>query len=201
MDLGRLGQDRQLRDHEGLAEALVEPLREVAGELEVLALILADGHDLGVVEQHVGGHEHRVDEQANGGGVRALACDLVLVLRHPARLAVTGDGVEHPGELGVRRHVRLHEQGGCRRVDPGGDVLRGGAPGGLPELRRFLRHRDRVQVDDAEEGIVVALHGLPLQQGADVVAGVQRVGARLHAREQHGLGHEEVLRGSGGQSW
>ena len=37
-----------------VAVAAVEPLREVAGQLEVLALVLADRHAVGLVEQDVG---------------------------------------------------------------------------------------------------------------------------------------------------
>ncbi len=37
------------------AEARVEPVGKVAGELDVLALVFADRHDLRVVQQDVGG--------------------------------------------------------------------------------------------------------------------------------------------------
>ena len=40
-----------LGDDEGVAEAVVEPHRQVAGQLEVLALVVADGDPLGVVER------------------------------------------------------------------------------------------------------------------------------------------------------
>ena len=54
---------------------MVEPLREVAGELEVLALVLADRHEVRAVEQDVGGLEDRVGEQpdATRRPPRALA--------------------------------------------------------------------------------------------------------------------------------
>jgi hypothetical protein len=41
---------------------MVEAFGDVAGQLEVLGLVLADGHDLGLVEQDVGGHERRIAE-------------------------------------------------------------------------------------------------------------------------------------------
>jgi hypothetical protein len=37
----------------------VEPARQVAGQLHVLALVLADRHLVGVVKQDVGGHQGR----------------------------------------------------------------------------------------------------------------------------------------------
>ena len=46
--------------HEGVAVERVEALGDVAGQLEVLRLVLADGHDAGLVEQDVGGHQHGI---------------------------------------------------------------------------------------------------------------------------------------------
>ncbi len=43
---------------------MVEPDRGVAGDLDVLALIVTDGHLLGVVQQDVGSLERRIREQA-----------------------------------------------------------------------------------------------------------------------------------------
>ena len=58
---------------ERVAERVVEADRDVAGELDVLALVVADGHLVGVVEEDVGGHQHRVVEQADGHRLLALA--------------------------------------------------------------------------------------------------------------------------------
>ena len=59
--------DGRLGDGEGRAVAVVEPDGQLAGELEVLALVVADRDPLGVVEEDVGGHEHRVGEQPAPG--------------------------------------------------------------------------------------------------------------------------------------
>ena len=67
-------------------EAGVEPLREVAGELEVLALVLADRHAVGLVEQDVGGLQDRVGEQADAWPGR-VPCLAVLSLNCVIRLA------------------------------------------------------------------------------------------------------------------
>ena len=109
----------------------VEPLGQVPGELQVLALVLADRHRVGLVEQDVGGLQDRVGEQADAGPVGALLLRLVLELGHPARLAEAGDAAEHPGELGVLGHLRLDEEGAPLRVEPDGEQLRGGDPGAL----------------------------------------------------------------------
>ena len=49
-DPGPDGRDGGLGDHEGVAEAVVEADRDVAGELEVLALVVAHRDPVGVVE-------------------------------------------------------------------------------------------------------------------------------------------------------
>ena len=74
LDLGRAGRDVGLGDGEDVRpEPGVEPLREVPGELQVLALVLAHRHPVGLVEQDVGGLQHRVGEQPDGGPVGAVA--------------------------------------------------------------------------------------------------------------------------------
>ena len=59
--------DGGLGDDEGLAVAVVEAHGQLTGELEVLALVVADGHGVGVVEEDVGRHEDGVGEQARPG--------------------------------------------------------------------------------------------------------------------------------------
>ena len=128
--------ERRLRDDERVAEVVVETDRDVARELDVLALVVADRHFVGVVEEDVGGHEHRVVEQADAH--EPLACrdfSLNCVMRRSS--PNVGDAVEHPRELGVGAHVALHEQqaavgrrarppaatwpsGGCVSVSSGG---------------------------------------------------------------------------------
>ena len=78
-----LGHDEQL------AEALVEAPRDVAHQLEVLALVLADRHLVRAVGEHVGGLQHRVEQQA-GGDELALRDRLVAELVHAVELADRG---------------------------------------------------------------------------------------------------------------
>ena len=61
---------------ERLAVAAVEPLGQVARQLDVLLLVVAHRHDVGLVQQDVGRHQHRVGEQPDRG-------------RRPARTAAT----------------------------------------------------------------------------------------------------------------
>ena len=52
-------------------ESTVEAHRQIAGEFEMLALVLADRHPLGLVQQDVGRHQHGIGEQGDRHGVRA----------------------------------------------------------------------------------------------------------------------------------
>ena len=80
-----------MRHHQGLAEALVEALGDVAHELDVLALVVADRDLLRAVREHVRRLEHRVQEQARGHEL-ALLRRLLLELCHPIEVSVRGDG-------------------------------------------------------------------------------------------------------------
>jgi len=43
---------------------MVEALRDVTREFEVLALVVADRHEIGLVEQDVAGHQDGIGEEA-----------------------------------------------------------------------------------------------------------------------------------------
>ena len=62
-----------VRHDERVAEAAVEAHGDVAGELEVLALVVADRHLVGLVEQDVGRHQHRIGEQPGRDDSRPVA--------------------------------------------------------------------------------------------------------------------------------
>src|SRR5664279_3907033 len=79
-NLRRLRRDERLGNGERLPVAGVEPLRESAGELEMLALVLTDGDALCLVEQDVRRLQHRVGEQAHAIVLGAVASCFVLEL-------------------------------------------------------------------------------------------------------------------------
>ena len=83
---------------------MVEGLCDVARQLDVLALILTHGNAVRLIEQDVGGHEHRVGQQANAGALFRLG-RFLLELRHAVGPAHGRDAVEQPGKLGVLLHV------------------------------------------------------------------------------------------------
>ncbi len=100
----------------------------------MLALVLADRHLVGVVEQDVGGLQDRVVEQPDRRPfARRDRPDFSLnwVIRPASPNA--GDAAEDPPELRVLGDVALHEQDAAFGVDAAGEVLRGCDPGAVPQ--------------------------------------------------------------------
>ena len=83
----------------------------------MLALVVADRDDVGLVQQDVTGHQHRIREER--GGDELVRIGFVLELRHPAELAVARDRAEQPRRLGVCGHVALHEHAGAVGIEAG----------------------------------------------------------------------------------
>ena len=170
----RLGYD------EGVPVQVVEPLGNVPRQLDVLPLVVADRHLVGIVQDDVRGHQHRIVEQARDHDL-ALG-RLVLVLRHALKPADRRDAVQYPAALGVLGDVALDEESALVRVQAGSQVERGDVPRPADELFRVLGHGDGVQVDDAEEVHLLRLPLDPSLEGAQVVAQVQ-VSGRLDPAE------------------
>ena len=172
------------------AEARVEALGDVARELQVLALVVADRDRVGVVEQDVAGHQDRIVEERGGDELAPLA--LLLELRHPPELPVARHRREQPGSLGVRLHVALDEDRRPLRVEAGCEEHRGQVERARPQLLGVVLDGDRVQVDDAEERVALLLRRRVLAEAAAVVA-ERRVARRLDARED---AHQSIIAGT-----
>ena len=170
--------------HKRVAVDVVETLGDVTRKLNVLPLVLADWHLMGIVEQDVARHEDGVVEEP--GGYALLVLCLCLELRHSLQPADGRDAVEQPAGLSVRRHVALHENSALVRVKPRGEQHRGQRTRLAPQLRRVLEHGQSVQVDDAEVVLLLLLSVDPSLDGADVVAELH-VAAWLYAAEHRPL--------------
>ena len=153
----------------------------------MLLLVLADGDEVGAVEQDVGRHQHRVGEE--GVGCLLAVGELVLVGVGQLEARHGGDDGEQPGELLHLRDVALAEEDDLFRVEPGGEEVQRHALG---------RVAQGLRVGDGGEGVVVgdevvAVVGLLLKldallHGAEIVAEVKAAG-RLDAGEYaHGKG-------------
>ncbi len=197
----RLGQREEAvgiaRARDRLGEVVVEFLRDVAGELEMLLLVLADRHMRRVVEQDVGGHQLRIGVKP-GRGVLAVLARLVLELRHAVQPAHPRHAIEDPGKLGVAGDLALVEHDVPLRIDAGGDEGRGHLARVPGQLVGVLEHGDGVQIDHAIEAVVLVLQRHEFGDGAEIIAEMQIAG-RLHAGEHAGLflSHASPLREAG----
>ncbi len=81
----RRTREPRLRLGERVAEAVIEPPRGVARELEMLKLVFPYRDDAGLVQKYVGAHQHRIHEEAREDVLFALA--LLLELRHSMKVA------------------------------------------------------------------------------------------------------------------
>ena len=174
-----------LGDDERLAEAVVEADGDVAGDLDVLALVVADGHLVGVVQQDVRRLQRRVGEQPGGHELALPLGRLVLELRHPRQLAVADRALHHPRQLAVLGDVALHEHGGHVGVEADGEQHRGELDGALADHAGLLGDGEGVEVDDAVEGVVLVLALRPRPQRPEVAPEVdvaRRLDARQHSR-------------------
>ena len=96
-----------------------------------------------------------------------------------------GRALQQPGQLGVGRHVALHEQGAGLGIQAGGQQQRGHGQGGLAQLGGVAGLGQGVQVDHAVEAVALALVLDPPPHGAQEVAEVRFAGG-LDAREHSG---------------
>ena len=173
------------REEVGLAEIVVELDGDVARQLEMLLLVLADRHVRGLVDQDVGRHQRRIGEQAQRD-VLAVLAGLLLELRHAAHPAHARHAIEDPGELRVLGHHRLVEHDLLGAVDAGREEGRGDLAGLRGEHLGILRHGDRVLVDHAVEALVVVLQAREVADRAEIVAEMEIAGG-LHARKDPAL--------------
>ena len=133
----------------------------------MLALVVADRDEVGLVDQDVAGHQDRVAEESGRDGLLLVA--LLLELRHAAQLAEGGDARQQPGRFRMRRHVALEEDRRALRVEPGCEEHGREIERRLAELRRFVGDGDRVQVDNADEGLALFLgRGVLTKTAAEV---------------------------------
>ena len=127
----------------------------------MLLLVFTYRYLVGLIQQDVRRHQHRIVEQT-GVDVFRVARGFILELGHTAQLAEIGVAVQRPAQLRVLRHVRLNENGALLRIDAAGQVQRQGVQGGFTQLLRILTRGNRMEIDDAVNAMVLILHADPL---------------------------------------
>ena len=80
----------------------------------------------------------------------------------------------------MRADHALVEDDAALGVDAGGDIGGGHLAGRLAQFARVLRQGQRVQVDDAEDAVVIVLQRDPVADRAEIIAEMQIAG-RLDA--------------------
>ena len=166
---------------------MIEPEGGIAGDLDVLALVVADRDLIGVVEQNVGGLQGGVAEEPAADEVLLAFGGLVLELCHPRQLAETDSALHDPAQLVVLGHMALDEHSCEVGVEAHCEEHGGQLNRSLTDDPWFVGHGERMQVDDAVERIVAMLTSDPGLQRTEVVPEVD-ITRRLHARQHAGLG-------------
>ena len=133
----RLGVDR-LRLGERVAVAGVERADDLARQLEVGGLVLADRHERRLVDDDVGGLQDRIGEQAVVDVV-GLAALLLLVRRRALEPAHRRDRREQPGQLGDLGTMALDEQRAAFRIEAEGQERGGHLARPRPQQVRIVR--------------------------------------------------------------
>ena len=157
---------------------VIEADGQIAGELEVLALVVAHRNLVGVIEEDVGGLEDGVGEQPGPHRLRVPA--LLLELGHPSELPDGGDAFEQPGQPGMLGHMTLDEEGTDVGIEADGQQSGCCHQGAVGQHCGVVVLGQGVEVDDAVEGLVVVLVVDPGTERSQVVAEMDLT-ARLHA--------------------
>ena len=179
----RLGQrEEAVRETGGgdlLREIVVEFLRDIARQLQMLLLVLAHGHRVRAVGQNVGRHQHGVDVEPDAG-VLAVLAGLLLELRHAVEPAHPRHAVQNPRKLRMGAHLALVENNVLLGIDARRDEGRRDLARRFAQVRRVLPDGDRVQIHDAVDAGVRLLQRHELGDGAQIVAEMEIAG-RLNA--------------------
>ena len=196
---GGVRADEGLREFENRPEGLVHFDRDITGHFEMLFLVLADRHDVAVVQEDVRRHEHGVAEECMRGG--DAVGDFVFVGVAPLEESHGGDRAEDPGEERDLRDVGLAEEEGFGRVEATGEKVEGHVAGVAAEGVGIMQRGERVEVGDEVKGFALVLQFDRGLHHAEVIPEVQGAGGldagkdAFHARR--GLNHKQSPAGSG----
>ena len=165
-----------------LAVDVVESLPDVARHFDVLDLVASDRHLVGVEDQDVGRHQHRVHVEARvDRGVRVFALRGVLVDRGLVRVraveqTLRGHAGEHPCEFRDLGNVRLPIERHARGIESAGQPCGRDFQPRTRDAHGIVALDQRVVIGEEEECVVAAAQA-GRDRGpdrADVVAEVRR---------------------------
>ena len=156
-------------------------------------LVLANGHQIRLVDQDVRRLQQRISEKSIGAQVLAAGRDiadlllLLLVARHPFQPSQRRNHRKQQMQFRVLRHPGLHKQRRPIRIEPGTEPIERDIESVLFHVRGVgVIGGQGVPVGDKEITFILALQTHPVVERAHVVAQVQLAGG-THAA-QHALG-------------
>ena len=169
-----------LRKH--VLELPIETACDLARELDVRELVLADRHQVRAWHQDVRDLHDRVGEEGDGHRLLAEVVHLRLqrrvALQHPERQ----EPAEPDGELGVLGDEALDDEAALRGVETDGEPVQRHLPHGVTHARHVVRIVGDLIVGDQKMAVVLVLEPHPVLERAGIVAEVERSG-RPDARE------------------
>ena len=169
----RLGEDRSV--------SAVEGPHDLAAELQVRRLVLADRHAGGLVDGDIGRLEDRVVEQPHA--VLDAVLTLLLIGGCPFRPRDRHDRVEDPGELRVLGQVRLTDEGALLRVEAHRQQVEHHLVGELAQERAVVDGRQGVEVDDGVDRVELVLKRHVVDLRSKVIAQVRGAGGLNPAQD------------------
>ena len=153
---------------------------DVAGHFQMLFLILADGHDVAVVDEDVGGHQHWVGEKTGAGDETAggFVFEGMSIFQHRDR----SDAAEQPRQFGDFRNVALAKKGRSSRVQAAGEKVERQFAAMVAEDDRVVNGGQSVIVSNKIKGFAFMLQANGGLHHAEIIS---KVGAAcwLDARE------------------
>src|SRR2546426_8484710 len=156
----RPGQQRLRLGEEVFREAGIPAARNFAHQLEMLNLILTYRDKASFIQQNVSRLQYGVGQQPHGDALLALR--LVLELCLALELAERRHRREQPVELGVFGDMRLHEHDALLRVQAGSEKTYRHIESQRGQGAGVVGLRDRVQIDDREETVILGLQPYPV---------------------------------------
>jgi hypothetical protein len=180
-----------------LAVRFIEIFGNIAGKLNVLALIFADGNGVGLIKENVGSHEDGIIEKAHVDGFlgRALG-ELIFEGVHAFHLAVRDVISQNDSELGMGGDVGLAEKNAFFWIEAESKIVENNTDNVFFEFFFILDGGEAVKISDEIVNFVALVLKVNLRfDGTKEVADVETLPTRGDARKNAELfiSHEDIL--------
>ena len=180
----RLGEEGLLR-----AVTIVESSRDESSELQVWQLVPADGDDVRLTEQDVGGLVNGVIQHQGVHRGPAAHRELLLDRGVPLQLGNGHQAQERNHELIERLDLAVRKDRRPAGVDADGEVVSDQAEDVRPDPLRRVAISDRLIVGDEHQNVDAAvLHPHAVQERPEQVPDMQRPGWAIPAEHAKALG-------------